>query len=215
MTFDIANLTDSIKRMQDLHALHEATGSCLECHNPWPCDTDSYLTRATNALRGDENRRQLNPALELGKVLAAVEARLSLENPRAERVISKLHHLVLENGVEVTGRMDWVSEYQVGVNVGRDSCQRLWHLTLGSMLSIKIFAATGNQTSQSFLSQVLMDTFSPRDAEELVAWWENNDESCLRTITLHYDDPTSITKTLLMLIEATTRFNNYRQLKQP
>ena len=53
-----------------------------------------------------------------------------------------------------------------------------------------------------------MDTFAARDANQMVAWWENNDEACRRTLTLLYDDPVSITKTILMLVEATIRFNN-------
>jgi len=137
-----------------------------------------------------------------------MESRLGLEGPRAEKVISKLHHLVLEHGLEVTGRIGWEAEYHVGINLGEDRCQRLWQLTLGSRLGIEIYATTGRATSKRFLSHVLMDTFSPRDANQVVAWWENNDDACRRTLTLYYDDPVSITKTILMLVEATTRFNN-------
>jgi len=53
-----------------------------------------------------------------------------------------------------------------------------------------------------------MDTFAARDASQMVAWWENNDDACQRMLTLYYDDPVSITKTILMLVEATIRFNN-------
>jgi hypothetical protein len=42
----------------------------------------------------------------------------------------------------------------------------------------------------------------------MVAWWENNDDACQRMLKLYYDDPVSITKTILMLVEATIRFNN-------
>jgi len=214
MIIDIANLMDSITRMQDLHAPHEATGKCLECHNPWPCDTDSYLIMAANALKGPRDHGKHNPAFELGKVLTTVESRLSFGGPHSEKAISKLHHLVLEEGVAVTGRIGWETEYQVGVKVDGDSCQRLWQLTLGSRLSIEIFAATGNSTSQQFLSHVLVEAFSPRDADQLVTWWESNDESCLRTLSLHYDDPKSIIKTVLMLIEATLQFNNISHTRQ-
>jgi len=102
MTIDIANLMDSITRMQDLHAPHEATGNCLECHNPWPCDTDSYLIKAANALKGPRESVQHNSAFELGKVLMTVESRLSLGGPHAEKVISKLHHLVLEDEMQTS-----------------------------------------------------------------------------------------------------------------
>ena len=81
-------------------------------------------------------------------------------------------------------------------------------MTLGSRLGIEIFATTGRATSKRFLSEVLMDTFSPHDANQVVAWWENNDEACRRKLSLYYDDPVSITKTILMLVEATTRLNN-------
>jgi len=209
MIINVEHLMDSLKRMRDLHALHEATGACVECHNPWPCDTDSYLTKANNSFQDEQDLEEAyNPAVELGKVLAVVESRLGLEGPRAEKVISTLHHLVLEHGIEVTGRGGWQPEYHVGINLGEDSYQRLWQLTLGSRLGIEIFATTGRATSKRFLSEVLIDTFSPRDANQVVAWWENNDDACRRTLTLYYDDPVSITKTILMLVEATTRFNN-------
>lgn len=209
MIINIEDLMDSLRRLRDLHAPHDATGACVECHNPWPCDTDSYLTKASQAFRDDQDLEpEHNPAVELGKVLTAVESRLGLEGPRAEKVISKLHHLVLEHGIEVTGRGGWEPEYQVGIRLGEDTYLRLWQLTLGSRLSIDIFATTGRATSKRFLSEVLMDTFSPRDANQVVAWWENNDEACRRTLTLYYDDPVSITKTILMLVDATTRFNN-------
>ena len=215
MIINIEDLMDSLRRLRDLHAPHDATGACVECHNPWPCDTDSYLTKASQAFRDDQDLEpDYNPAVELGNVLAAVESRLSLEGPRAEKVISKLHHLVLEHGIEVTGRGGWEPEYHVGIRLGEDNYLRLWQLTLGSRLSIEIFATTGRATSKRFLSEVLMDTFSPRDANQVVAWWENNDEACRRTLTLYYDDPISITKTILMLIEATTRFNNSLRIER-
>jgi len=209
MIINIEDLMDSLRRLRDLHAPHDATGACVECHNPWPCDTDSYLTKASQAFRDDQDLEpEHNPAVELGKVLTAVESRLGLEGPRAEKVISKLHHLVLEHGIEVTGRGGWEPEYHVGIRLGEDTYLRLWQLTLGSRLSIDIFATTGRATSKRFLSEILMDTFSPRDANQVVAWWENNDEACRRKLSLYYDDPVSITKTILMLVDATTRFNN-------
>ena len=209
MIINIEDLMDSLRRLRDLHAPHDATGACVECHNPWPCDTDSYLTKASLAFRDDQDLEpEHNPAVELGKVLTAVESRLGLEGPRAEKVISKLHHLVLEHGIEVTGRGSWEPAYHVGIRLGEDNYLRLWQLTLGSRLSIEVFATTGRATSKRFLSEVLMDTFSPRDANQVVAWWENNDEACRRKLSLYYDDPVSITKTILMLVEATTRLNN-------
>lgn len=209
MIINIEDLMDSLRRLRDLHAPHDATGACVECHNPWPCDTDSYLTKASQAFREEQDLEQpYNPAIELGKVLSAVESRLGLEGPRAEKVISKLHHLVLEQGIEVTGNFGFETQYQVGITISEDNYQRLWQLTLGTRLSIDIFATTGRATSKRFLSQVLMDTFSPRDANQVVAWWENNDEACRRKLSLYYDDPVSITKSILMLVEATVRFNN-------
>lgn len=209
MIINFEYLMDSLNRMRDLHTLHEATGSCIECHNPWPCDTDSYLTKATKAFDAEQELAdEPNSAVELGKVLAAVESRIGLEGPWAEKVISKLHHLVLEHGIDVTGLFGFETEYQVGITISEDSYQPLWRLSLGQQLNIEIFATTGRATSKRFLSQVLMDTFAARDASQMVAWWENNDDACQRKLTLHYDDPVSITKTILMLVEATIRFNN-------
>ena len=209
MTINIEDLMDSLKRLRDLHAPHDATGACVECHNPWPCDTDSYLTKATKAFDIEQELTdEPNSAVELGKVLAAVESRIGLEGPWAETVISKLHHLVLEHGIDVTGQFGFETEYLVGITLNEDSYQPLWRLSLGQTLSIEIFATTGRATSKRFLSQVLMDTFAARDANQMVAWWENNDEACRRTLTLLYDDPFTITKTILMLVDATIRFNN-------
>jgi len=209
MIINFENLMDSLRRMRDLHTLHEATGSCIECHNPWPCDTDSYLTKATKAFDAEQELAdEPNSAVELGKVLAAVESRIGLEGPWAEKVISKLHHLVLEHGIDVTGQFGFETEYLVGITINEDSYQPLWRLSLGQQLSIEIFATTGRATSKRFLSQVLMDTFAARDASQMVTWWETNDDACQRMLTLYYDDPVSITKTILMLVEATIRFNN-------
>jgi len=209
MIINVEDLMDSLKRVRDLHTVHEATGYCIECHNPWPCDTDDLLTKANNAIQDERVLdQQHDPAVELGKVLAAVESRLGLEGPRADKVISEMHHLVLEHGVEVSGHFGWEAEYRVGITISEGHHLRLWQLSLGPRLGIEIFAATGRATSRRFLSQVLMDTFSPRDADQVVAWWENNDDACRRTLTLHYDDPVSITATILLLIEATIRFNN-------
>ena len=215
MLINLEDLMDSLARMRGIHALHGATGLCVECHNPWPCDTDTHLKRAMDAFQDDVDEfSELSPAAELGKVLTAVEARLGLEGPRAEKVISKLHHLVLEQGVSVTGRYGFETEYQVGISVSQDSYQRLWQLTLGKRLSVEIFATTGRAASKRFLSQVLMDTLSPRDANQIVAWWENNDEACQRKLTLYYDDPVTITKSLLLLVEATIRFNNSLRIER-
>jgi len=209
MLINLEDLMDSLARMRGLHAVHDATGLCVECHNPWPCDTDTQLKKAMDAFQDDvDEYTELSPAAELGKVLTAVEARLGLEGPRAEKVISKLHHLVLEQGVSVTGQYGPETEYRVGVSFGQDSYLKLWQLSLGKRLSIDIFATTGRATSKRFLSQVLMDTLSPRDANQIVAWWENNDDACQRKLSLYYDDPVTITKTLLLLVDATKRFNN-------
>jgi len=209
MIINVEDLMDSLKRMRDLHTLHSATGYCVECHNPWPCDTDNYLTKASQAFQDEQDLADgHNPTVELGKVLSTIESRLGLEGPRAEKVISELHHLVLEHGIEVSGHVGWVTEYQVGISLNEDRYQRLWQLNLGPRLGVEIFATTGRATSKRFLTQVLMETYSPRDANQVVAWWENNDEACRRTLTLYYDDPVSITKTILMLVEATIRFNN-------
>jgi hypothetical protein len=41
-----------------------------------------------------------------------------------------------------------------------------------------------------------------------VSWWDTNDDSGLRAVSVRYDDPVSTTKAILMLVEATIRFNN-------
>jgi hypothetical protein len=73
---------------------------------------------------------------------------------------------------------------------------------------IEIFAPTGKAANKRFLSQVMMESFSPRDANQIVTWWDTNDDSGLRAVSLRYDDPMSTTKAILMLVDATIRFNN-------
>jgi hypothetical protein len=79
---------------------------------------------------------------------------------------------------------------------------------LNQHVLVEIFAPTGKAANKCFLSQVLMESFSPRDANHIVTWWDTNDDVGVRTLTLHYDDPVSTTKAVLMLVEATIRFNN-------
>ena len=150
----------------------------------------------------------MTPAIELGKVLSIVENRLGLEGPRAEKVISALHHLVLEQGLMVTGNYGAVSAYQVAVAIDEDTVQHLWRVILDQHVEIEIFAPTGKAANKRFLSQVLMESFSPRDATQIVSWWDTNDDSGLRAVSVRYDDPVSTTKAILMLVEATIRFNN-------
>lgn len=206
----IEELQDSLRRMQDLHTLHPASGQCLECHNPWPCDTNGFLTKATNAFHQHmEDPYDVDPAVELGKVLSVVEKRLGLEGPRAENVITELHHLVLEDGLVVTGNYgDVGSSYNVGVTTGPDSIRHLWRLHVGQKVIIEISAPTGGATNKRFLSHVLMETFSPRDADQVVFWWDNNDDACLRRLSLHYDEPLAMSKSILMLVAATRHFND-------
>ncbi len=209
MTYPLDDLHDSLKRLQDLHTLHAATGYCVECHNPWPCDSQAFASKAADAFHDHVDLRfNMTPALELGKVLSIVENRLGLEGPRAERVISKLHHLVLEQGLVVTGNYGAVSAYQVAVAIDEDTVQHLWRVILDQHVEIEIFAPTGKAVNKRFLSQVLMESFSPRDANQIVSWWDTNDDSGLRAVSVRYDDPVSTTKAILMLVEATIRFNN-------
>jgi hypothetical protein len=209
MTYPLDELHDSLKRLQDLHTLHAATGYCVECHNPWPCDSQAFASKAADAFHDHVDLRfNMTPAIELGKVLSIVENRLGLEGSRAEKVISALHHLVLEQGLVVTGNYGAVSAYQVAVAIDEDTVQHLWQVILDQYVEIEIFAPTGKAANKRFLSQVLMESFSPRDANQIVSWWDTNDDSGLRAVSVRYDDPGSTTKAILMLVEATIRFNN-------
>jgi hypothetical protein len=209
MTYPLDELHDSLRRLQDLHTLHAATGYCVECHNPWPCDSQTFVSKATNAFHHHvEVAHDMPPAVELGKVLSNVESRLELEGPRAEKVISALHHLVLEQGLAVTGNYGAIAAYQVAVAIDEDTVQPLWRLILNQHVLIEIFAPTGKAANKRFLSQVMMESFSPRDANQIVSWWDTNDDVGMRTLTLRYDDPTSTTKAILMLVDATIHFNN-------
>ena len=209
MTYPLDELHDSLQRLQDLHNLHVATGYCVECHNPWPCDSQAFVSKAANAFHDHVDLRfNMTPAIELGKVLSIVENRLGLEGPRAEKVISALHHLVLEQGLVVTGNYGAVSAYQVAVAIDEDTVQHLWRVILDQHVEIEIFAPTGKAANKRFLSQVLMESFSPLDATQIVSWWDTNDDSWLRTVSVRYNDPVSTTKAILMLVEATIRFNN-------
>jgi hypothetical protein len=209
MTYPLDELHDSLQRLQDLHTLHVATGYCVECHNPWPCDSQTFVSKATNAFHHHvEVGRDMPPAVELGKVLSNVESRLGLEGSRAEKVISALHHLVLEQGLVVTGYYGQFSAYDVAVAIDDDTVRPLWRLVLNQHVLIEIFAPTSKAANKRFLSQVMMESFSPRDANHIVTWWDTNDDVGVRTLTLRYDDPVSTTKAILMLVEATIRFNN-------
>ena len=209
MTYPLDELHDSLQRLQDLHTLHVATGYCVECHNPWPCDSQTFVSKAADAFHHHvEVGHDMPPAVELGKVLSNIESRLGLEGPRAEKVISALHHLVLEQGLVVTGNYGAVSAYQVAVAIDEDTVQHLWRVILDQSVEIEIYAPTGKAANKRFLSQVLMESFSPRDANHIVTWWDTNDDVGVRTLTLRYDDPVSTTKAVLMLVEATIRFNN-------
>jgi hypothetical protein len=209
MTFLLDELHDSLQRLQDLHTLHVATGYCVECHNPWPCDSQTFVSKATNAFHHHvEVGRDMPPAVELGKVLSNVESRLGLEGPRAEKVVSALHHLVLEQGLVVTGYYGQFMAYEVAVATVDDTVRPLWRLVLNHHVLIEIFAPTGKAANKRFLSQVMMESFSPRDTNQIVSWWDTNDDVGVRTLTLRYDDPVSTTKAILMLVDATIRFNN-------
>jgi len=209
MTYPLDELHDSLKRLQDLHTLHAATGYCVECHNPWPCDSQAFASKAADAFHDHVDLRfNMTPAIELGKVLSIVENRLGLEGPHAEKVISALHHLVLEQGLVVTGNYGAVSAYQVAVAIDEDTVQHLWRVILDQRVEIEIYTPTGKAANKRFLSQVLMESFSPRDANQIVSWWDSNDDTGLRTVSIRYDDPVSTTKVILMLVEATIRFNN-------
>jgi hypothetical protein len=209
MTYPLDELHDSLQRLQDLHTLHVATGYCVECHNPWPCDSQTFVSKAADAFHYHvEVGHDMPPAVELGKVLSNVESRLGLEGSRAEKVISALHHLVLEQGLVVTGYYGPFSAYEVAVAVDDDTVRPLWRLVLNQHVLIEIFAPTGKAVNKRFLSQVLMESFSPRDATQIVSWWDTNDDSGLRAVSVRYDDPVSTTKAILMLVEATIRFNN-------
>jgi len=206
---DIERISDALRRMRDIHQLNPLTGHCLECHHPFPCDSSQYVAQATEAIhpRGWDDSEQ-DPAAELGNVLRALEYRLGLEGPRMERLISRLHHLVLEPGVVVTGYADMHPEYCVGIASGDDITQPLWRILAGSPLVVEVFAPVARTTTKRFLSELLSDTFSPRDAESIVGWWDDQDRVAERRLAMWTEDPATMNTVINQLIDATLKVND-------
>lgn len=206
---DMERISDALRRMRDIHQLNPLTGHCLECHHPFPCDSYQYVAQATEAMhpRGWQDSEQ-DPAAELGNVLRALEYRLGLEGPRMEKLISRLHHLVLEPGVEVTGYADIHPEYCVAIASGDATTQPLWRILAGSPLVVEVFAPVARTATKRFLSALLSDTFSPRDAESIVGWWDDQEQVAERRLAIWTEDPTSMNTVINQLIDATLKFND-------
>lgn len=206
---DMERISDALRRMRDIHQLNPLTGHCLECHHPFPCDSYQYVAQATEAMhpRGWQDSEQ-DPAAELGNVLRALEYRLGLEGPRMERLIFRLHHLVLEPGVKVTGYADIHPEYCVAIASGDATTQPLWRILASSPLVVEVFAPVARTATKRFLSELLSDTFSPRDAESIVGWWDDQEQVAERRLAIWTEDPTSMNTVINQLIDATLKFND-------
>ncbi len=127
-------------------------------------------------------------------------------SPRAQAIIQQLHELVLAPGIVVEGHRHWGFEYTVGYRTMGGSTRVLWSLVITAPLQINIYAPVNSSHSHDFLTGVLMQSFTARDADEIVTWWDCTETANDRALLLRITDHAAIINSLTALIAATHRF---------
>ena len=203
MHVDLRLIQDSLARIHSLHKSDPRHDACVECRRPWPCTTVQAADTASWAFTEEEHERS-TPAL--AQVLSAVERRLHEEGPRAQVLIQQLHELVLAPGIVVEGHRHWGFEYTVSYRPVGGSARALWSLIISAPLQINIYAPVDSLHSHNFLTGALMQSFGPRDADEIVNWWDCNETANDRALLLRITDHAPIINSLTALIAATRQF---------
>lgn len=187
------------------HQPDESDIICGECRRSWPCET---AIAVSHLLGEDEahNRRTHTPeGIRLGRILARLESQFGNCGEAGQLLVQRLHELVITPGLKVTPSLTSPAELQVSYRVLNGRPQPLWALTLIPRLRITVSCSTMQTTGRRFLSDLLIDSFSPIGTEELLTWWTNHG-SGQRLICFDLpDSPRESVRCLQTLCEASSQ----------
>ncbi len=184
------NNNDQFKSM--IHAivrLHAPTfdhSNCSECNQAWPCKTIASVNSRGESLLSPATEE--DAARSLGLVLSELDNKFDKVGVLGANLVDAFHQLVLIPELVVTGSIAPETSFEVSLRINRRQTILLWKLELSARPLLQVNASIDAKYGKQFLSQVLTESFTPIEADEVLEWWRKIPQSSSRAVMFELPD---------------------------
>lgn len=174
---DYRDLDRVIEFIVSTHQPDESDSICEECRHAWPCETAKAVAHLIGQNETRNCRTHTPENIRLGRILAHLETNFGDCGQAGQVALQRLHELVITPGLKVAPSLSHSAELVVSYRALNAQPQRLWALALTPRLRLTIWCSTTKPLRRNFLSELLIDSLSQIEREELFAWWTDNGSS--------------------------------------